>query len=46
LQVPGGVDGATALPMGGGVPPQASLNALVVSTLSLIHISYSNYGLV
>lgn len=32
LQVPGGVDGATALPMGGGVPPQASLNALVVST--------------
>jgi MtrB/PioB family decaheme-associated outer membrane protein len=29
---PLGVDGATALPMGGGVPPQNSLDALVVTT--------------
>jgi MtrB/PioB family decaheme-associated outer membrane protein len=32
LQVVPGVTGATALPMGGGVPPVSSLNALVKST--------------
>jgi MtrB/PioB family decaheme-associated outer membrane protein len=32
LQVTPGVTGATALPMGGGVPPQTSLNGLVKTT--------------
>jgi MtrB/PioB family decaheme-associated outer membrane protein len=32
LQVVPGTPGVTALPMGGGVPPQGSLNALVIST--------------